>query len=70
MQSCTIQLIAPIPRSANSFSRQQESDKDMYESVRDEKSNEKGDHNATLSRQEHGVQGTATCETGLFLMPG
>jgi hypothetical protein len=48
----------------------QESGKDIYESVLDEKSNEKGGRNASLSRQEHGVQGKATCKTGLFLKPG
>ena len=52
------------------FSRQQESGKDTYEFVLDERSNEKDGRNAILSRWEHGVQGKATCEMGLFLRPG
>jgi len=59
-----------IPHSTNSFSTPQEFYTNIYEFARDEKSNEKVGRNASLSRWERGVQGKATCKTGLFLMPG
>jgi len=52
------------------FSKQREYGKGIYESVRDERQNEKDGRNAILSRWERGVPGKATCKTGLFLKPG
>jgi len=59
-----------IPRSTNSFSTPQEFYTNIYESVRDEKSNEKGGDDANLSHPGRGVPDKATFGTGQLLRPG
>lgn len=52
------------------FGMLQESGKDIYESVRDERPYRQDGNDANLCHPGRGVPDMATCETDLFLKPG